>query len=1031
MNKLLFVLSIFVILTSCNLDTGSDISNSLNISASNISRDTIQPSSPTYAKYEIIISKDSNDISSGVILNPNYDFNNIDTGTWSITANGLDINNNIVGTGTKNFDVTAGDNNTQIEITPKQTGSGEIDISLSWSGATIKQGNINDVSGKIINLSTSVQTDISTDLKNSLDVPGKEVSYTKTNVTSGDYIIKINLKSGTETVLTYNRVIGVFQNLKSARSETLTTTDFISPPQKPTNLTVIDDPSGYKLSWKDNSLIEEYFIIERQEEANFGSETWQNLGNTVYPDEEMFLDDNVDKAKKYRYRVTAYNSFGIGVSDYYETTDTLPPNAGILKIESKTTSEATISWTKATDLVTNQGDLEYCIYYSETDGIPEEIAANGSVLEGFKTYVNTEKLISTFNTNKDYYVTIAVKDEIGLQSFYNKITVLITDDVTPPDKPRLDVTGYRNKTHLVSWSVPGATKVKAYYSYNFTNPLDIEVQGTFAGETVSAFNKYVNDMQPGDVNFVLVASDDAGNKSYSDVETTKVKGSVIVINKPEAKTITNYTSDHNKINNITNIYVDLSWEPSTDVETPQDDLRYRIYYSKDYSTAEDLKEHGTDAYNLFNGVISGGKISKRIDNLLYGTRYYFTVEVMDTDHNSTFYPVVSLTTVIPQTLPKIKIKDVTPGEGSIEVDLDQVVTVYFYEELSEPSIQDTTVFVEEVDEHGTVIGEKEVGGLAYSSEKRAIIFTPTKDILLEVLKDGVPTQVKDEHGNDVLTGYKQNSYYQVSIVSVSSQGGEFIDWSFTFKTIDYGDFKSHWKFDGNGRDFSGQERHIVGLDGTFNGTKIKEGTDSVYMNGDNSGEITNLDLGDQFTVTAWVNMDFPIANSLNTIISNATSPEIGDGFKLCVNTWDTQDKTITVELGNGTTGGKFYTGPGFVKEGGWYHLAFVINKAEQKIELFFDGEKPKWDDNNTPNNPDDDIAGPPRFTSQDGDGKRTEAEFIRDGGWNFKTSGPYNFGSFPDSSYYDYGFTGFIDDMRVYNKVLTDDEIRQIATQNY
>lgn len=47
--------------------------------------------------------------------------------------------------------------------------------------------------------------------------------------------------------------------------------------------------------------------------------------------------------------------------------------------------------------------------------------------------------------------------------------------------------------------------------------------------------------------------------------------------------------------------------------------------------------------------------------------------------------------------------------------------------------------------------------------------------------------------------------------------------------------------------------------------------------------------------------------------------------------------------------------------------------------------------------------------------------------YNFNTNGPFTIGSFPSGFY---GFKGHLDDMRVYNYVLSDAEIAKIAQEN-
>jgi len=152
-----------------------------------------------------------------------------------------------------------------------------------------------------------------------------------------------------------------------------------------------------------------------------------------------------------------------------------------------------------------------------------------------------------------------------------------------------------------------------------------------------------------------------------------------------------------------------------------------------------------------------------------------------------------------------------------------------------------------------------------------------------------------------------------------------------------------------------------------------------------------------------VNVDNPIQPDINTILSNTGTGEESNGFKLGINCWDSSDRSVMIEVGDGTTGGKWTTAPGLIQPGNWYHLAFVIDQPNHLIKIFYNG-----------------AQAPLSFKS---DQHYTLDEF----NYSFNTAGPFTIGAFPGGMNFNY--KGHLDDMRVYNRVLSDEEIAKIAQE--
>jgi len=232
--------------------------------------------------------------------------------------------------------------------------------------------------------------------------------------------------------------------------------------------------------------------------------------------------------------------------------------------------------------------------------------------------------------------------------------------------------------------------------------------------------------------------------------------------------------------------------------------------------------------------------------------------------------------------------------------------------------------------------------------------------------------------------------------------------AFNFTTLSYADILAQWKFNGNGNDSSGNGNLLGSITGSFVEDVVHEGGASLYLDGTGQNGVSNINLGTQLTVTVWVNVDNPIQDSINTVMANAGTGEATNGFKLCINRWETSDQSVVIEVGNGTTGGKWVTAPGLIQPGSWYHLAFVIDQTNQLLKIYYNGAQAPLT-----------FASDERFAPED---------FA----YNFNTAGPFTIGSFPALEGFEpiWGFKGHLDDMRVYNRVLTDDEIAKIAQEN-
>jgi hypothetical protein len=318
---------------------------------------------------------------------------------------------------------------------------------------------------------------------------------------------------------------------------------------------------------------------------------------------------------------------------------------------------------------------------------------------------------------------------------------------------------------------------------------------------------------------------------------------------------------------------------------------------------------------------------------------------------------------------------ISPGNGAIEVDPEIAVRIPFAVALDPATVNDTTFQIVETSNSQNVPIV-----VTYDAPSQTVSLLPQAP-----LAQG--TQYTTVIGTSLLDS-NENSLPSVM--------------GFSFTTLSYADILSQWKFNGDGSDSSGNGNALTNITGVFDSDVVHEGSASLYLDGTGQDGTSNINLGTQLTVAVWVNVDNPIQNSINTILSNVDTQEESNGFKLCINRWMTSDESVVIEVGDGSTGGKWVTAPGLIQPGSWYHLAFVIDQPGHVLKIYYNGAEALLS-----------------FASDEG---FTLPQF----NYNFNTSGPFTVGSFPAGSY---GFKGHLDDMRVYNRVLSADEIAKIAQE--
>lgn len=391
----------------------------------------------------------------------------------------------------------------------------------------------------------------------------------------------------------------------------------------------------------------------------------------------------------------------------------------------------------------------------------------------------------------------------------------------------------------------------------------------------------------------------------------------------------------------------------------------KIIYKTFISDSPEFTINNTNEYS----AKSIGAAEINISNLKPGKEYYAYSIAQDISNNYIQYNTISFTT--PEL---INNSGFNLGNNAIEVDLRKVLEVEFNSDIDIETINNDTVYVRSGNTY--IKGE-----LQYKN--RILKFIPQEDFL---------------------QGEKHNFVITTELMDTNKNTLD-EDAIFTFTALDYNDIFAHWKFDHNTYDSSGNN-HTATLKSvkteklpTFIDIDELGNGGLHFVGGYNWGtyiDLGTIDMGDTFTIAGWVKIEEPPAEysqKIMTLISNGDAGAVKDGFKVFFNNWNRDDKRIVIETGNKTQNKNSETQEGFIAYNNWYHVAVVINRTIGQVKLYFNG---------------------------------FEAETTNNGAIlnDFNTNAPLHIAHFKDGYFH---YNGYIDDFRIYKKVITAEDIKTIA----
>ena len=144
----------------------------------------------------------------------------------------------------------------------------------------------------------------------------------------------------------------------------------------------------------------------------------------------------------------------------------------------------------------------------------------------------------------------------------------------------------------------------------------------------------------------------------------------------------------------------------------------------------------------------------------------------------------------------------------------------------------------------------------------------------------------------------------------------------------------HWPLDGDFVDYVGSNNGVN--TGTTFTNVARIGTAAAVFDGTDSVDVGAISLGDNFSIASWVWID-PAATNIQSIVANSAGGASTDGFRLYVNSFNTSDGAVVLEVGNGTSNNPARTSAGVVGTGGWTHVALTVNRTAGTAIIYVNG----------------------------------------------------------------------------------------------
>ena len=160
----------------------------------------------------------------------------------------------------------------------------------------------------------------------------------------------------------------------------------------------------------------------------------------------------------------------------------------------------------------------------------------------------------------------------------------------------------------------------------------------------------------------------------------------------------------------------------------------------------------------------------------------------------------------------------------------------------------------------------------------------------------------------------------------------------------------------NSSSYSGSGTTLTDITSSITGTMSNVGylasTNCGVFNftGNSRVSFNSYNFGNQFSLSTWVKPSATDPYSIQTIMSNAAANLATNGFKIEWNSWNTRDKIMILESGNGTTGNTTTSTTGVMVNDAWQHVVYTFDKSSGAVTLYRNGSAVTTNGNLLPSN---------------------------------------------------------------------------------
>ncbi|HDH06729.1 MAG TPA: hypothetical protein ENH01_13700 [Nitrospirae bacterium] len=298
----------------------------------------------------------------------------------------------------------------------------------------------------------------------------------------------------------------------------------------------------------------------------------------------------------------------------------IPPTfGGVVTATAASSTEIDLSWTAATDDITQSSDIVYLVYMSTTSGGQNFLSQpDFTTAAGAASYAVTGLFAST-----TYYFAVRAKDEAG--NLENNTVEVSEATLTPTDTTAPTFGGATGATAVsgteidLSWTAATdnvtAQSNIVYLIYmsttsggqDFLSQPDFTTAAGAVSYAVTGLNSSTT------YYFVVRAKDEAGN-----VDNNTVQVSATTQTPPDSTPPT--FGGASTATAVSSAEIDLSWTAATDNVTASSNIVYLIYIST---------SPGGQDFQTPNYITTAGAVTYAVTGLGSSTTYYFVVRAKD------------------------------------------------------------------------------------------------------------------------------------------------------------------------------------------------------------------------------------------------------------------------------------------------------------------------------------------------------------------------------------------------------------------